>query len=236
MFWHDLATLGSLAILEGLLSADNALVLAVLVQHLPPAQRKKALRYGIWGAFAFRIICVLLAAYLIRAWYFKTAGALYLLFLAGKNIFRRHDHTDEAIRAKGLGFWRTVIAVELTDIAFSIDSIIAAVAMSPKIWVIYFGGIAGIIGMRFVAGIFLRLIERFPGLERGAYLLVGWIGGKLAAESWHEVAHRFGPDWGWTVDQINARTWQMEPALFWLVMVTIFVGSMLWQRPKRRHA
>lgn len=233
MSWHDLATVGTLALLEGLLSADNALVLAVLVRHLPTHQRKKALRYGIWGAFGFRIICVLLATYLIQAWYFKAGGALYLLFIAVKHLLPGADHAAEGKRAKGYGFWKTVVAVELTDIVFSVDSIIAAVAMSPKLWVIYFGGVVGIIAMRFVAGVFLKLLERFPGLEKGAYLLVGWIGLKLAVSSWEEVAHLFGPRWGWPPARIEQWTWHLDPALFWLVMAVIFFGSMLIRGRRR---
>lgn len=234
MFWNDLATIGTLALLEGLLSADNAIVLAALVQHLPPEQRKKALRYGIWGAFGFRIICVLAATYLIQAWYFKAGGALYLLFIAIKHLIPDGKHADGTKRIKQPNFWKTVILVELTDIVFSIDSIIAAVAMSQKMWVVYFGGIVGIIAMRFVAGAFLQLLGRFPGLEKGAYILVGWIAFKLGTESWVEIAHRFGPQWGWTSEQSAAWTWEMDPALFWLAMALIFFGSMLWRKPRRK--
>lgn len=233
MFWHDLATIGTLALLEGLLSADNALVLAVLVQHLPGAQRKKALRYGIWGAFGFRIICVLFATYLIKAWYFKAGGGLYLLYMAISHLLASTGHEDEEKRVKRYGFWKTVAVVELTDIVFSVDSIIAAVAMSQKLWVVYFGGVVGIVAMRFVAGVFLKLLGRFPGLEKGAYILVGWIGLKLALESWLEVSHQFGPRWGWSEEQIAHRAWEMEPALFWLGMALIFFGSLLWKHPRK---
>lgn len=236
MFWNDLATIGTLALLEGLLSADNALVLAVMVQHLPAAQRKKALRYGIWGAFIFRIICVVLAAYLIKAWYFKAGGALYLLFIAIRHLLPGSDRASERRRAKGKSFWKTVVLVELTDIVFSVDSIIAAVAMSPKLWVIYFGGVVGIIAMRFVAGVFLQLLDRFPGLEKGAYFLVGWIGLKLASQSWAEIVALFGAGWGWTPGQITGRAWHMDPALFWLVMALIFFGSMWWRRGRRESS
>ncbi|OGQ06360.1 MAG: hypothetical protein A2W61_00995 [Deltaproteobacteria bacterium RIFCSPLOWO2_01_44_7] len=216
MIWHDIATIGTLAILEGLLSADNALVLAVLVKHLPDKDRKKALRYGIWGAFVFRIICILIATWLLNAWPFKAVGAAYLIFISLKHLLTKDEHKKEAKMAKGLSFWKTVVAVELTDIVFSVDSILAAVAMSPKIWIIYLGGVLGIIAMRFVAGGFLKLIDRFPGLEEGAYALVGWIGIKLAIETAEQTIHDFPH--------------LMPPALFWLVMAAIFFGSMLWKR------
>src|SRR5215813_11110354 len=77
----DFVTVGLLVALEGLLSADNAMVLAVLVLGLPKKQQKKALRYGIIGAFVFRSICTLLAVYLIRLGWVKLLGAGYLMYL-----------------------------------------------------------------------------------------------------------------------------------------------------------
>ncbi|MBI4223450.1 MAG: hypothetical protein HY609_00815, partial [Deltaproteobacteria bacterium] len=82
MPWEDILTVGTLVVLEGLLSADNALVLAILVKHLPGEQRKKALRYGIVGALVFRLFCILVATWLIHAWYFKAAGAAYLIYIS----------------------------------------------------------------------------------------------------------------------------------------------------------
>lgn len=219
MVFQDVATIFTLALLEGLLSADNALVLAVLVRHLPGAQRKKALRYGIAGAFVFRILCILLATWLINAWYFKALGAAYLLFISIQHLAKRASDKEGMRKRKQMSFWKTVMVVELTDIVFSIDSILAAVALSNKIWIIYLGGILGIIAMRFVAGGFLKLLDRFPGLEKGAYILVGWIGLKLALMTAQE--------------EISGFPHIMHPALFWSVMAIIFATSMLW-KPKKR--
>ncbi len=218
MIFHNIATVLTLALLEGLLSADNALVLAVLVKHLPPKDRKKALRYGIIGAFVFRILCILIAAWLINAWVFKAVGAAYLLFISLQHLLSKEELKKEETKAKRFGFWKTVIVVELTDIVFSIDSILAAVAMSNKIWIVYLGGILGIVAMRFVAGGFLKLLDKFPGLEKGAYILVGWIGLKLALMTAQE--------------EISGFPHIMHPILFWSIMVLIFVGSMLW-KPKK---
>ena len=78
----DFVTIGLLVGLEGLLSADNALVIAVMVLGLPKREHKAALHYGLVGAFAFRIAATLLAVYLIRLGWVKLLGALYLLYLA----------------------------------------------------------------------------------------------------------------------------------------------------------
>jgi YkoY family integral membrane protein len=187
---HDIVVILSLVLLEGILSADNAIVLAVLAHSLPKGQQKKALRYGIIGAFAFRTLAVILAVHLIESPWLKLVGGLYLLYLParyflGKKEKRGHKKAEarEGRRFFGLSaFWSTVVAIELTDIVFSIDSILAAVGLSQKVWVVITGGVLGIIAMRFVAGGFLRLIELRPGLTEGAYIIVGWIGVKLIAE------------------------------------------------------
>jgi YkoY family integral membrane protein len=163
------------------------MVLAMLVLGLPKKQQRGALRYGIVGAFVFRTIATLLAVYLIRLGWVKLAGAGYLLYLSYHHFFL----TDAETRRKppaakpwlGLSaFWGTVVKVELTDIVFAIDSILVAVAMSPKIWVILTGGLLGIVMMRLVIGKLLSLIERYPPLVDGAFIIIFWVGFKLLLE------------------------------------------------------
>lgn len=187
----DLVTIGLLVLLEGLLSADNAMVLAVLVLAVPKDQQQKALRYGILGAFAFRIVAVLLAMYLLHLGWVKLGGATYLLYLSYHHFFGGGDPTQRheikpARAAFGLSpFWATVVRVELTDLVFAIDSILVAVAMSPKKWVVITGGILGIIMMRMVIGRLLAIIERYPPLVDGAFVIIAWVGIKLMVEYLH---------------------------------------------------
>src|SRR6186997_2286482 len=149
--WSDLLTIGLLVLLEGLLSADNALVLAVLVMGLPRDQQGRALKYGLVAAFFFRLVCVLLAAFLMKAAWIKLAGGGYLLYLAVMHFWSRgtdqsNGNVPVAKPAWGLSaFWATVARVEFINIAFSVDSILVAVAMSPKLWVVMAGGIIGIV-------------------------------------------------------------------------------------------
>ena len=182
--------IGSLVVIEGLLSADNALVLAVLVKHLPPKQRKKALMYGMFGAYFFRFIFIGIGVYLIKFWFIKVLGALYLGWLVYSHFSKKGgDEEDDAkefkkdslmVRLFGT-FWATVISVELMDIAFSVDSILAAFAISDQVWVLLVGGVLGIIMMRTVAGVFLTLIEKVPELENTAFILIGIIALKMLA-------------------------------------------------------
>jgi YkoY family integral membrane protein len=191
----DFFTIALLVLLEGLLSADNALVLAILVLGLPRQQQRKALRYGIIGAFAFRILATLLAVQLIAFGWVKLVGAAYLLYLTFKHFFG-HGGTAErrsipqARAAFGLSaFWATVVKVELTDIVFAIDSILVAVAMSSKTWVIIAGGIFGIITMRLVIGQLLTIVRRYPALVDGAFIIIAWVGIKLLIEYLHLEGH-----------------------------------------------
>lgn len=189
----DFVTVALLVVLEGLLSADNAMVLAVLVLGLPKKDQQKALRYGILGAFAFRAIATLAAAYLIRLGWVKLGGAAYLLYLAMHHFLRREGEARRTPpKAKPMiglsAFWVTVAKVELTDIVFAIDSILVAVAMSPKLWVILTGGILGIVMMRLVIGQLLAIVERYPALVDGAFIIIAWVGIKLLIEYLH-AAH-----------------------------------------------
>ena len=191
--FSDFITIALLVVLEGLLSADNALVLAILVLGLPRHQQRKALRYGILGAFAFRILATLLAVHLLAVAWIKLIGALYLLYLAYAHFFGRHEGGERsAIKpAKpwmGLtAFWATVVKVELTDIVFAVDSILVAVAMSSKTWVIISGGVLGIITMRMVIGQLLAIVRRYPALVDGAFIIIAWVGLKLLIEYLHSI-------------------------------------------------
>ena len=166
----------SLVLLEGILSSDNAVVLAVMVKHLPEAQRKKALTYGMFGAYFFRFIAIMLGTILVKFWQLKVIGGVYLLYLAYKHFFKNEeDNVNGAVR----GFWATICMVEAMDIVFSADSILAALGVSEKVVVLFLGGVFGIVMMRFAAVLFIKLLDKFPELEHAAYVLITLIGVKL---------------------------------------------------------
>jgi YkoY family integral membrane protein len=189
----DLVTILLLVLLEGLLSADNAMVLAVLVLGLPRSEQQKALRYGIIGAFVFRGLAIVFAAHMIQLSLVKLIGGLYLLWLPYQHFFRGGDASERRtpVPARAwLGmtaFWATVVKVELTDIVFAIDSILVAVAMSPKLWVVLTGGILGIVAMRLVIGQMLAIVRRYPALVDGAFIIIAWVGLKLFIEYFHAI-------------------------------------------------
>jgi len=189
----DFVTISLLVVLEGLLSADNALVMAILVLGLPRKDHKKALRYGLIGGFVFRIAATLLAVYLIQVAWVKLLGGLYLLYLTYAHFWGHEAGADrrQAPKAKpwlGMStFWATVVRVEMINLAFSIDSILVAVAMSPKRWVVITGGILGIVAMRLVVGQLLTLVQRYPTLVDGAFVIIAWVGAKLCLDFLHDA-------------------------------------------------
>lgn len=188
-----------LMVIEGVLSVDNAAVLATMVMRLPEEQRDKALKYGILGAYVFRGLCLALAAWLITIWWLEPLGGLYLLWLAWTHFSRRQSvETEgiEAVKTDGnflyrctfglLGpFWATVAAVEVMDLAFSIDNVVAAVAyvknypMPSKLVLVCTGVFLGILAMRFAAIGFVKLMHRYPFLETCAFVVIGILGTKL---------------------------------------------------------
>ncbi|MBB5395078.1 DUF475 domain-containing protein [Mucilaginibacter sp. AK015] len=185
----------NLIVIESLLSVDNAAVLATMVIDLPRKQRSRALRYGIIGAYVMRGICLFLAAWLVRIWWLKPLGGLYLIYLAfnyfkpkAANNEKEPDGIDKkkswiyraTVGAMG-AFWATVALVEIMDLAFSIDNVFAVVAFTDHLYLIYIGVFVGILAMRFVAQGFVKLIERFPFLEQVAFIVIALLGLKLFA-------------------------------------------------------
>ena len=190
--------------LEGILSIDNAAVIGAMVSVLPKdkpipwpsalkflqepvhrtfgGQRAAALKVGLLGAYLGRALMLVLASWVIHNHYLKLLGAAYLIKLAFENLGA--SNTSEvcdtrANRVEGRGFWGVVLAVELADLAFSLDNVVAVVALSDNLYIVMFGVAVGIITMRFAAGIFAWMIAKEPILKPAAYIVVFNIGAEL---------------------------------------------------------
>ncbi|OZI12292.1 hypothetical protein CEW92_07405 [Bacillaceae bacterium SAS-127] len=234
-----------LVALEGILAADNAIVMAVMVKHLPKKEQKKALFYGLLGAFIFRLASLFLISFLVNIWQVQAIGAIYLLFIAINHLYKNWKHKNgveshEIKDAKGSSFWMTVLKVEIADIAFAIDSMLAAVALALTLQpigtfqiggidggqfiVMFLGGFIGVIIMRFAATWFVRILQSYPSLETAAFLIVGWVGVKLAVFT---LAHpkiqvldeHFPESTGWKLT-------------FWIVLLGIALGGYLFAKKK----
>jgi YkoY family integral membrane protein len=231
----DIALIGVLVLLEGLLSADNALVLALLVRDLPAKESVKALRTGMVMAYVLRGLGILAAGVVVKLWWLCALGALYLLALTVKHFIHRAKHgppppsgLDEADSpidpdvTRG-SYWKTVVAVGFTDAVFAVDSILIAVALvnvtknPDKLWVVYAGGTLGVLLLGLAAGYFIRLIRRFPSLDDIAYALVGWAGIKLGFAAGHLY---------------NNAIPEMDKRLFWGVFALIVAWGVMQARGK----
>ena len=181
----------NLIIIEGLLSVDNAAALATMVMRLPEQERDKALKYGIFGAYFFRGLCLIFASLLIKITWLKLLGGLYLIYISFRffadKLVSNTGSNDETHKIKKspldslIGtFWSTVVLVEVMDLAFSIDNVFAAVAFTNKIGLICLGVFIGILTMRFAAQYFVKLMEKFPFLESSAFIVICILGIKLS--------------------------------------------------------
>jgi len=171
-----------LILLEAILSADNAIALAAIVRSLPdPKEEQWALRYGLIGAFVLRVGLIFTATWVIKYWQFELAGSLYLLWLSGKFFLEKYQNGQEGDRPVRTAskLWQVVALVSLTDLAFSLDSVTAAVAVAQETWLVLIGGVVGIITLRFLAGLFIKWLEEFTNLESAGYLIVFLVGLRL---------------------------------------------------------
>ncbi|MBW8348747.1 TerC family protein [Bacillus sp. IITD106] len=228
--------------LEGILAADNAVVMAVMVKHLPEKLQKKALFYGLLGAFIFRFAALFAITFLVNVWQIQALGAAYLMYIAIHHMFK--NKTKKTVKnRKGQSFWITVFKVEIADIAFAIDSMLAAVALAvtlkPTGWfqvggidggqftVMLIGGLVGVVIMRFAATTFVKLLAKYPTLETAAFLIVGWVGVKLSIFT---LAH---PNVALLNEHFPESTaWKLT---FWIVLIGIALGGYLISKKKAVH-
>ena len=228
----DLGTVGLLVLLEGSLSLDNALVLGLLAGRLPPDKAKRALAYGLIGAFVFRLAAVLLATFMLRWSAVKLVGAVYLIYLSARHFLFPEKPKAASVVSRG-GFWRVVLGIELTDIFFAVDNILAAVALvgpppagwpsgrgHPKLWVVLAGGGMGLILTRMAAAAGISVLRRLPRLGEAAYLILLVVAGKLIIQ--------------WACGAGSPDFESPHSAAFW-VFWTILVACLAWGCLKPRH-
>ncbi len=239
----------NIIIMESLLSIDNAAVLASMVMDLPKHQRKSALFYGMIGAIGFRIICLFLASYLLKIWWIEPIGGFYLLFLVTHYFIKKNKQVEVKHGSKKTKtfhvlsklitpFVATVFMIQLMDLAFSIDNVLAVVAFTKNMSLIIMGVVIGIITMRFVATWFVTLMGKYPFLETSAYAIIGVLGLKLGSS----IFTHYNPDVAFikyigTGGNISHAMKEKVDQLFSLFTLLIFftplIGSLLIKKSKR---
>jgi YkoY family integral membrane protein len=174
-----------LVALEAVLSADNAIALAAIAQGLEgPQLQRRALNFGLIIAFCLRIILILTATWVLRYWQFELLGAIYLLWLVYQH-FSPNGETDaegdshHPHKPRFTSLLQAIPMIALTDLAFSLDSVTTAIAISRETWLVITGGLIGVIALRFMAGLFIRWLEIFTHLEDAGFVTVSFVGLRL---------------------------------------------------------
>jgi YkoY family integral membrane protein len=188
----------SLVVIEGLLSVDNALAIAAMARHLDDKQRQTAMNIGYIGAYGFRVVALLVASWIIENHWIMLLGALYLVWLMCAHFVGQKEQEEdegEAVNVHHRTFGATIVMISLMDLSLSVDNVVAAIALSPKdLWPVYVGVTIGIIALRLIAGVAVKMIEKYPVLEHTAFILVGYVGLLLLAElQFEHWFHQFSP-------------------------------------------
>jgi YkoY family integral membrane protein len=171
--------------LEAVLSADNAIALAAIAQGLNGQRlQQRALNFGLVAAFGLRVILILTATWVIRYWQFELLGAGYLLWLVYQHFFSAGDDEDSGEthsvhRPRFESLWQAIPMIALTDLAFSLDSVTTAIAVSQNLWLVLTGGLIGIVALRFMAGLFIRWLKVYEHLEDAGFVTVALVGLRL---------------------------------------------------------
>ncbi len=196
--WREvLLLLPLLVALEAVLSADNAIALAAIARGLEdPARQRQALNLGLALALVFRLVLIVAAQWVLNFWPLQLLAAGYLLWLCGRHLQLVWSApgdggaTGGGAEASGgstthpgsphhAGLGSIVATLALTDLAFSLDSVAAAVAVSDRLLLVMAGGVIGVIALRLTAELFIRWLELYRHLETAGYLAVGLVGIRL---------------------------------------------------------
>ncbi len=170
-----------LVALEAVLSADNAIALAAIAQGLQGATlQRRALNIGLVFAYILRMSLILTATWVANYWQFELAGALYLLWLVFQYFTSGSNEGENAHHGPRFdSLWQAIPVIAVTDLAFSLDSVTTAIAVSKETWLILVGATIGIVALRFMAGLFIRWLDEFTHLEDAGYVTVAFVGVRL---------------------------------------------------------
>ncbi|MEA5508161.1 hypothetical protein VB715_00135 [Crocosphaera sp. UHCC 0190] len=166
--------------LEAVLSADNAIALAAIAQGLQgPKLQRYALNLGLVVAYVLRMSLILTATWVVKFWQFELLGAVYLLWLVFNYFNSQEDAEHHHHGPEFTSLWQAIPLIAVTDLAFSLDSVTTAIALSDEIWLILIGGTIGVITLRFLAELFIRWLKVYTYLEDAGFITVGLVGLRL---------------------------------------------------------
>ena len=213
--WGEvLALLPVLVLLELILSADNAVALAAIARSSRQPERERlALNLGIGMALVLRIALIVLAQWVLQNAWVQLLAAAYLVWLVVDHFNNRLSEDAETSEGHNSPvasrpFFNTVLLLAFTDLAFSIDSVAAAVAISDQIVLISAGAFIGIVALRFTSALFIRWLDLYPRLETAGFLAVAFVALRLIV---HVVVPNLNqPDWLTLVVVLMLFAWGMS--------------------------
>lgn len=184
-----------LVVLEAVLSADNAIALAAIARSVSePQLQRQALNIGLVGAYILRMLLIVAATWVVKYWQFELLGALYLLWLVFNYFLSGEDEANHDKRSLGFkSLWQVIPTIAITDLAFSLDSVTSAIAITEDTWLIIAGGTIGIVILRFLAGLFIRWLQEYTYLEDAGFITVGFVGLRLLLKVW--LPDTYIPEW-----------------------------------------
>ncbi|TAF11272.1 MAG: TerC family protein [Nostocales cyanobacterium] len=169
-----------LVFLEAVLSADNAIALAAIAQGLEDKKlERQALNFGLVIAYVLRITLLLTATWVQKFWQFELLGAAYLLWLVFQHFASQEDEDNHHHGPRFNSLWQAIPVIAFTDLAFSLDSVTTAIAVSQETWLVITGTTIGVITLRFMAGLFIRWLDEYANLEDAGYITVAFVGLRL---------------------------------------------------------
>jgi len=169
-----------LVFLEAVLSADNAIALAAIAQGLEDKKLEgQALNIGLVFAYVLRITLLLTATWVQKFWQFELLGAGYLLWLVFQHFSSQEDENNHHHGPRFKSLWQAIPVLAFTDLAFSLDSVTTAIAVSQETWLVITGTTIGVVTLRFMAGLFIRWLDEYENLEDAGYVTVALVGLRL---------------------------------------------------------
>ncbi|WP_110476845.1 DUF475 domain-containing protein [Candidatus Karelsulcia muelleri] len=185
---HSISILINIVLIEALLSIDNATILTTLVKNINKKDRKKALNYGIFGAYFFRIISLIFAAVIINMWWLKLIGGLYLIYLGINHFLKTQKEEKNLFKINFFSkIWVTILYVELIDFLFSIDNILAGISYSNNPVLIFLGVFISLFLLRISTVKLLKLTEKYSSLEDSAFFIIILLGLKLIISLYEKI-------------------------------------------------
>ena len=206
----NLVALFTLTVLELVLGVDNVIFLAIVTQDVPTENRDRVRRIGLALALLGRIGMVLGVTWLLgldRALFtllghafsvkdvILLAGGLFLTYKAVTEIFRstelkEGDAADVIKKPTVAGMAGVIAQIVVVDMVFAIDSVLTAVGLTQKTWIIIIAMTVAILAMMFYAGILADFIEKHPSIKMLALAFLVLVGVLLIADAFGEELNR----------------------------------------------